>query len=333
MISSKIRCGIIGFGKMGKIRARTVEESGLGEVVQIYDVELPADVKYPVAKTALEIAESQAVDVVFVCTPNHLIPDLVIASLKAGKHVFAEKPPAFTAARVQDIIAAERENPGCKLMFGFNHRHHASIKRAKKMIEAGEFGRLLWMRGRYGKSVDAAFLKSWRAQKDQVGGGILLDQGIHMLDLFLHFAGDFDEVQAMVSNLFWKIDGIEDNVFAQFRNSQTGVAASLHSTMTQWRHLFSLEIFLEKGNILLHGLKTSSGSYGDEILTLAHNEDLPPVVRWGPDEQITYHTDTSWRSELDYFFDCIVRNHAVDLCNSADALRVMRIVDRIYQQR
>jgi predicted dehydrogenase len=103
--------------------------------------------------------------------------------------------------------------------------------------------------------------------------------------------------------------------------------------MTQWRHLFSLEIFLEKGNILLHGLKTSSGTYGDEILTLAHNEDLPPVVRWGPDEQITYHTDTSWKSELAYLFDCILRNHPVHICNSADALRVMRIIDRIYQQR
>ena len=333
MTNSKIRCGIIGFGKMGKIRARTIEESGLGEVVRIYDVEPPTDGKYRVAATELEITQSADVDVVFVCTPNHRIPDLVIASLQAGKHVFAEKPPAFTAARVEDIIAAERAHPDCKLMFGFNHRHHESIKRAKKLIDAGEFGRLLWMRGRYGKSVDAAFLKSWRAQKEQVGGGILLDQGIHMLDLFLHFAGDFDQVQAIVSNLFWNIDGIEDNVFAQFHNSKTGVAASLHSTMTQWRHLFSLEIFLEKGNILLHGLKTSSGTYGDEILTLAHNEDLPPVVRWGPDEQITYHTDTSWKSELAYLFDCILRNHPVHICNSADALRVMRIIDRIYQQR
>jgi len=127
------------------------------------------------------------------------------------------------------------------------------------------------MRGRYGKSVDQSFYDQWRANPEHSGDGILLDQGIHMLDLFLHLhEGAFDQVEAFVSNLYWKM-AIEDNVFAILKDSESGVVASLHSTMTQWRHLFSLEVFLSTGYMVLNGLKTSSGTYGDEVLSIAKN--------------------------------------------------------------
>ena len=135
-------------------------------------------------------------------------------------------------------------------MYGFNHRHHASISYMKEEINKKTLGRVLWMRGRYGKSVDESFYNNWRSKKKYSGGGILIDQGIHMLDLFLYLGGDFDKVHASVSNLYWNLD-VEDNVFATLENSKTKLAASLHSTMTQWRHLFSLEIFLRK----VHGFK------------------------------------------------------------------------------
>ena len=108
--------------------------------------------------------------------------------------------------------------------------------------------------------MDQNFLKDWRSNKSKSGGGILLDQGIHMLDLFLYLGGNFDQVKSFVSNLFWDIPGIEDNVFAIFKNSVNGICASLHSTMTQWRYLFSLELFLEKGSLILNGLKTATNS-------------------------------------------------------------------------
>ena len=118
----------------------------------------------------------------------------------------------------------------------------------KEIIEEKYLGKILWMRGRYGKEVDENYLKDWRVNPLESGGGIMLDQGIHMLDLFLYLGGEFDEVKSFVSNLYWKISGIEDNVFAIFKNNKTGLCASLHSTMTQWRYLFSLELFLEKGS-------------------------------------------------------------------------------------
>ena len=121
----------------------------------------------------------------------------------------------------------------------------------------------------------------------------MLDQGIHMLDLFLHFGGDFDEIHSLVSNLFWQRPGIEDNVFAIMRNNQTGLCASLHSTMTQWRYLFSLEIFMEKGAMILNGLKTSSGVYGDEELAIKHNEEGRAQGQFEGEARFTFHNDTS----------------------------------------
>lgn len=325
-----MKIGIIGFGKMGQIRAKVIEEDGRGEIVQVFDVnkDLVGD-RYPLAVSAEAVIADPGVDTVFICTPNHLNRPLAIAALDAGKHVFCEKPPAFTAAEVEEIRGAEARAGDKKLMYGFNHRHHGSIQLMKKLVDEGEYGKILWMRGRYGKNVDASFYDEWRANKELAGGGIMLDQGIHMLDLFLYLAGNFDEVHAFVSNLYWEVP-IEDNVFAIFKNNSTGLVASLHSTMTQWRHLFSLEVFLEKGYMVLNGLKTTSGAYGDEILSIAKNRAEPPEASWDDEERIKYDSDDFWLSEITHFFDSIEQNKPVEIGNSDDALSLMRMMDKIY---
>ncbi len=329
-----INCGIIGYGKMGKTRARAIEESKRGQIKAIFDTRPLADdpdATYPIYESEDAIINDPEIDAVFVCTPNFRIVPLVKQALQAGKHVFSEKPPAFTAAEVEGVREVEAAAKGLKLMYGFNHRHHVSIKKMKEIITSGEMGKVLWMRGRYGKEVDQKFFEGWRAKRELSGGGIMLDQGIHMLDLFLYLGGNFDEVHALVSNLFWKIDGIEDNVFAIFRNKETGLSASLHSTMTQWRYLFSLEIFLEGGALVLNGLKTSSGAYGDEDLAIKRNVKDVEQGRFDEEEHIIYHTDVSWLSEITYFFDHIEQDSPVELGSSQDALTLMRVMDKIYE--
>lgn len=323
--------GILGFGKMGQIRAETAEKTQKAVVKSVYEYSDQILVEgYNRVETPKHIFDDPEIDIIFVCTPNFLNKEFTIKGLESGKHVFCEKPPAFTADDVQDIIEIE-EKSSKKLMYGFNHRHHLSIKYMKNLIDSEEYGKILWMRGRYGKSVDNSFFEGWRAKKELAGGGIFLDQGIHMLDLFLHLAGDFDEVHALVSDLYWGLD-IEDNVFAIFKNNETGVAASLHSTMTQWRHLFSLEVFLEKGYMVLNGLKTSSGTYGEEVLSIAKNRSTAPAATWEDEEKMTYHTNTSWRSEVDHFFDCIENERVIEVGNSSDALNLMKIIDKVYSK-
>ncbi len=329
---NELKFAIIGFGKMGQIRYDTLKGMSACRVVCISEIDpqiVPPE-GVPNISDIDAILKDQAIDAIVICTPNYLLKDLVVRGLSSGKHVFCEKPPGRNLAELREMMTAEQEHKPCKLMFGFNHRHHESMRHAKKLIDSGECGKILWMRGRYGKSVDPRFFSDWRSKKELAGGGIFLDQGIHMLDLFLMFCDDFDQAQAYVSNLYWKLD-IEDNVFAIFRN-QRGQVASLHSTMTQWRHIFSLEIFLERGYITINGLKTPSNSYGDEVMSVVRNRTLPPEASWTDEEKITFHTDYSWAKELAVFADCVRHNREVSQGNTRDALKLMRLVEKIYQQ-
>lgn len=325
-----VRVGIIGFGKMGRIRYDSLLQSGRAQVVALTDSQPIADppLGAKLYASGEELIRDAAIDAVFIATPNHLNSPLTILALNAGKHVFCEKPPAFTAEDMENVIRAETAS-GKKLMYGFNHRHHDSVIKAKSLIDSGEHGRILWMRGRYGKSVDKNFFTNWRAKKELAGGGIMMDQGIHMLDLFLMFGGDFDEVMSAVSSLYWKLD-VEDNVFAIFRN-RDGLVASLHSTMTQWRHLFSLEIFLEKGYLVINGLLTSSGTYGEEVLTIARNRTTAPAATWDDEEHIRFELNTSWNSEVGQFLDAVTNGSPILAGTSQDALKLMRVMDKVYQ--
>ncbi|MFZ4739768.1 MAG: Gfo/Idh/MocA family protein [Bacteroidales bacterium] len=325
------KIGIIGYGKMGQIRHQSIDELGLAEVIAISEPTIGNDYKGIPNLTHHEIINNPDIDVIIVCTPNYLNKPLTIQSLNAGKHVFCEKPPAFTAADIMEICEAEAKS-GKKLMYGFNHRHHDSIIKMKELIESGEFGKVLWMRGRYGKSVTEDYFNEWRAKKELSGGGILIDQGIHMLDLFLYLSGGFDTVKAEVTNLFWKMD-VEDNAFVILKDSKTGKVASLHSTMSQWRHLFSLELFMEKGYMVLNGLITSSMSYGEEVLSIAKNRSAAPAATWKDEVKTQYVTNNSWRYEMEHFFNAIEKNQPITIGNSDDALELMTIIDEIYKQK
>lgn len=327
---AKKRIGIIGYGKMGQIRANAMTAVGGFEIVKVYDVALPDDVAYPVAPTAQDIINDPDIDCVAICVPNYLIKPMITESLLAGKDVFSEKPPAMNSAEMAEIAQVHAET-GRTLMYGFNHRRHAAIIKMKDVVESEQLGKVLWMRGRYGKSVDASYFTGWRIDKDLAGGGILLDQGIHMLDLFLHIGGrPFDEVQAMVSSLYWKTPGIEDNVFAMMRDTETGMCAQLHSTMTQWRHLFSLEVFMERGSMVLNGLKTNSATYGEEILTVSHNRAVAPAASREQEETFHYPEDFSWETEVEEFRD-VINGARTQTHGTVDhAVKLMNLVEAIY---
>ena len=327
----KLKVGIIGFGTMGKIRKDAVEEFGKAEVIAISEPSLPIRYNDVPNLSHSEIINHPDVNIIIVCTPNFLNKKLTIDSLNAGKHVFCEKPPAFTASDVLEIREAEKLS-GKKLMYGFNHRHHDSIIKIKELIDSGEYGNVLWLRGRYGKSVTEDYYNQWRAKKELSGGGILIDQGIHMLDLFLYLSGDYDIVKAELSNLYWKMD-VEDNAFVILKDSKSGKVASLHSTMSQWRHLFSLEIFLEKGYMVLNGLITSSMSYGEEVLSVAKNRSTAPAATWKDEVLTKYNINNSWRYEMEHFLNAIENNTSITIGNSEDAFKLMTIIDKIYENK
>ena len=156
-----------------------------------------------------------------------------------------------------------------------------------------------------------------------------MDQGIHMLDLMLYFCDNFEEVKAYASNLYWK-GGIEDNVFAILRNKK-GQVASLHSTMTQWRYLFSLEIFLSKGYIVINGLLSKSGRYGEETLSYGIHEAPSPMATHTEMKSLTFKSDLSWELEINEFIDAILRGGKIEIGNAHDALKLMILIEKIYK--
>jgi len=329
-----LRVGIIGMGKMGAIRSRCMHENPELELKAVFDLNPSLAEGFSNCRFCGDYREliEDDLDIIFVCTFNDVSPNLVIQALNTGKHVFCEKPPGRCIEDIERIIKAERTNPGLKLKFGFNHRHHYAIMEAKSMVDSGRFGEILWMRGVYGKCGDLQFEKSWRNDSGISGGGILMDQGIHMIDLFRFLCGEFNDIKSVITTSFWNIP-VEDNAFAILRNERNQVAL-LHSSATQWKHRFSLEICLQGGYININGLLTSTRSYGEESLTFAKRQFEDESLAFGRprEETIFFDKDDSWALEIDEFVGAIREQKPVLSGNSEDALRTMQLVEQIYRE-
>lgn len=331
VLNRTLKIGLIGLGKMGGIRYREFQNHPQTTVTHGADPDTSLSAGYPDVACSTDLADviHSDVDAIVVATPNHITPTTIVSALDAGKHVFSEKPPGRTLEDIEKIIEAEKRNPGLKLKFGFNHRYHAGIQEAKRIIDSGRLGHILWLRGIYGKAGHLGFEDTWRSSRETAGGGVLLDQGIHMLDLFRFFCGDFVEIKSMVSTSFWDID-VEDNAFALLRDAK-GRTAMLHASSTHWKHRFSLEIYLSEGYLSVNGILSSTRSYGDETISVARHTFSEHIPVGKPTEEMIYFdTDPSWELEIKDFVDCILNDTPVTSGTSDDAIKAMQMVFAIY---
>lgn len=328
---TKLKVGIAGYGIVGKRRRACVDRNSHMELVAVCDRSFDGNGAYPEGVryyTDYRDLLKEKLDILIVCLTNEIASEVTIAGLELGLHVFCEKPPGRDVEDIVRVIQSEKKHPDCKLMYGFNHRYHESVQDALKLIQSGELGRIINMRGVYGKSKLITFNQpDWRTKRAIAGGGVLLDQGIHMVDLMRLFAGEFTEVQSFISNNHWGYD-VEDNAYALMRTAD-GIVGMLNSSATQWRHRFNLDINLERGSIILGGILSGTKSYGAETLTVAtvdHDND-----NGDPKEQLTrYNRDPSWEEEINRFTDYILTDQPVDSGTSLDALNTMKLVYKIY---
>ena len=318
--------GVIGYGVVGKRRIQYILQNKRLKLRYVSDVKFKksfSNKKIFYFKNYLDLIKNKP-DIIFVTLPNYLASKVTKLCLKNKIHVFCEKPPGRSVSDIKSVIKQENFDKKIKLKYGFNHRYHGSIRKAKKIIDDKIFGNILNIRGVYGKSKIVTFGKNeWRSLREKAGGGILLDQGIHMLDLIYLFAGRFDKFKSFISNKFWKYN-VEDSAFALMKN-KSGVIASIHSTATQWKHKFNVEITLEKATLILSGILSGSKSYGQEkliILNKKHEKFYKKTFR--------YYKDNSWKEEIAEFTDIILKNKKVFNGNSFQALEVMNMVKNIY---
>ena len=328
---SKLKVGIAGYGIVGKRRRLCIDRNDDMEVIAVCDRTFDSDGCFPDGikyfRNYRHLLE-QDLDVLLVCLTNDIAPEVTISGLKKGLHVFCEKPPGRDVDDILRVIEEEKQQIGCKLMYGFNHRYHESVQDAREIIKSGTLGKIINMRGVYGKSKIITFNQpDWRTKRDIAGGGVLLDQGIHMVDLMRLFAGEFIDVHSFVSNGHWGYE-VEDNAYAIMRTEQ-GIVGMLNSSATQWRHRFNLDINLERGSLILGGILSGTKSYGAEtlsVVTVDHDND-----HGDPREQIThYNHDPSWEEELNLFSKCIIEDTDVPSGSSLDALNTMKLVYKIY---
>lgn len=328
------RVGIIGYGRMGRRRAAVVEAHPDLALVAVADPDIARDEKLPGACTVYRTGSDllgHDLDAVFVCTPNAATTDLVVQALERGRHVFAEKPPGRSVADIVRIRDAEARQPHLRVKFGFNHREHDSVRLSHSLITSGDLGRVMWMRGTYGKAGGPDYTGDWRANPDLAGGGILLDQGIHMLDLFRFFGGEFTEVKSFVGQAFWHV-GLEDNAFVLLRGGGDRVAM-LHSSATHWNHMFRLEIYLTDGYLVLEGFLTGSQTYGRETLVVGRRDwnDRDSARGRPREERYYFDEDRSWDREVDDFVRCIASGAPVTSGSSLDGHRAMELITRAYE--
>lgn len=322
-----IRYGIIGAGAVGQKRAACLRPE---QLVAVCDTDrdraenLVARVGHGrVATCPEELIHHPEVGAVIVSTRHNSLASLALEAIRAGRHVLVEKPAACSAAELGPLIEAERQS-GVRVRVGYNHRYHPALQLARRTIDAGSLGPLLFMRGRYGHGGRPGYEKEWRADPEVSGGGELIDQGVHLIDLARWFLGDFPSVRGTTGTYFWAMP-VDDNAFIELK-TKPGQVAWLHASCTEWKNLFSLEIYGRAGKLQVDGL---GGSYGVERLTFFR---MKPGM--GPPESETHEfpgADSSWKLEMEEFEQDILsgRDPSPGL---RDALAVLDIVGEIYRQ-
>ncbi len=274
-----------------------------------------------VAPSWKEVVSRKDVDAVFVATTHDQLTPIGLAAVEAGKHVLIEKPGARNSAELKPLVDAARRKGVCGKV-GFNHRFHPSMRRAKDYVDSGVLGELMFVRGRYGHGGRVGYDKEWRADPKISGGGELLDQGMHLIDLSRWYLGDFSKVDGFTHTYFWDMP-VDDNGFMLLRTPKDQ-AAWLHVSWTEWKNLFSLEIYGRVGKLHIEGL---GGSYGSERLTYYK---MSPQM--GPPETVVHEfpgPDQSWEKEFQDFLKAVETK--TPPCGSLeDAYEALKIVDAVY---
>jgi predicted dehydrogenase len=325
--NGKIRVALIGAGRFGAKRADAVGKSARSALTIVADLttELAGAIgqRFGCKTTSdwHEAVTQDNVDAVIVSTPTHLSSHVSLLAVQAGKHVLTEKPCAISSAELGTVVRTA-QSLHVRVKAGYNHRYHPAIRRAHELFEQGAIGRPLFVRCIYGHGGRVGYESEWRSKASLSGGGELLDQGVHGLDLFQWFLGEFEEVAGMVSTAFWPIAQAEDNAFALLR-TPGNVVAQLHASWTNWKNTFSFEVFGEKGYLKVNGL---GGSYGTERLCCGLRNrpgDVPEEV-WteypGPDDSL--------EREWEEFLDAVAQGREPS-SNGHEACRTLKIVEAI----
>ncbi len=325
---SQLQFALIGCGLIGRKRATALGQRARLRYACDLDGARAADLARSVpgceSITDYKIAlNDPSVQAVVISTMNSALAPIAMEAVKVGKHVLMEKPGGLNAAQLRALQSCAVAT-GAKVRLGYNHRFHPALRKTRELIDRGFLGPLMFLRGRYGHGGRKGYDREWRSDPRLSGGGELIDQGVHLIDLSQWFLGDFTQVDGHATTSFWDMP-VDDNAFMSLRTAE-GQTAWLQVSCTEWKNLFCLEIYGRDGKITIDGL---GGSYGVERCTFY--KMLPEM---GPPETTSWEYprgDESWALETSTFIDDVLlkREPSPGL---KEGIRTLEIVDTIYQK-
>jgi predicted dehydrogenase len=321
-----MKVAIIGCGLIGHKRAKTLSGCQLVACAdQILERAEKLAQQFPGCEASNDwqkIITRSDVDLVSVSTLHNSLAEITLAAVSAGKHVLVEKPAARCAKELDVVMQAAKKNQ-VLVRVGFNHRYHRAFRKARVLIDEGALGELMFLRARYGHGGRIGYDQEWRANPALSGGGELIDQGVHLIDLARWILGDFVETQGFAHTYYWNMP-VDDNGFLLLKTAKQQVAF-LHASCTEWKNIFSFEIYGKTGKLEINGL---GGSYGVERLT--YYKMLPAM---GPPETTCWEypmADDSWEVEFAEFIEDI-RLGRQPAANLQDACAALQIVEDVYR--
>jgi len=326
-MTKTVRVGIVGAGLIGDKRASSICQTHQGKLVAVADSNVAVAEAFAAHYDADALRSWQAlvsradVDAVVVAVPNAYVAEIVLAALRNGKHVLCEKP--FGISSAESIKMQEASVKAGKVVkVGFNHRFHAAILKAHELLKKGAIGDVLFVRARYGHGGRKGMEKEWRFNRSISGGGELLDQGVHIIDLARWFAGDFKTAYGLAQTKFWDTK-VDDNSFGLLKNDS--VTLEFHVSTTNWKNIFSFEVFGSLGYLQIDG---KGGSYGEETLIYGKRRlefGVPTLKHYS-----FRAGDRSWNLEWKNFIDAIQGKNA--LCGDAlDGANANLVVEALYK--
>jgi predicted dehydrogenase len=323
-----MRFAIVGCGLIGQKRAAAIARLGHLTVLAVdrspnRAVALAEPLGARTASDFCAALDAADVDAVVVATPHAELSAIATACLQGGKHVLVEKPGGRNLAEVS-AVAKAADAAGRVAKVGYNHRFHLAVQKAREFIDRGELGQLMFIRGRYGHGGRPGYEQEWRFERAISGGGELIDQGSHLIDLAQWFLGEFTDVRAALRTFFWDAE-VEDNVFLTLSTAE-GRIAWLQASWTEWKNLFSFEIYGRQGKLEINGL---GGSYGLESLTfyrMLEGMGPPETTRW----EYPF-ADRSWETETAEFIAAIHEGRR-PIGDAAEAMASMSVIERVYRE-
>jgi predicted dehydrogenase len=314
-----LRVAIVGCGLIGAKRAAALGSEDA--LIACYDIDSEAAERLALryrckaCGSAEELLESGA-EVIVIATVHDKLAELVKRALAVGAHALVEKPAAVSTAQVDELIDAQRK-AGKLVKVGFNHRFHPGLARAAKEVHSGEHGELMHLRARYGHGGRPGYEREWRSNPSHSGGGELVDQGMHLLDLSYWLAGPLRLHSALLRTQFWD-SPVEDNAALILGDARVRIGpwAALHASWTEWKNTFSLEIYCRTAKIQVDGLARSYGPQRLRMYLMGPELGPPTLV-----ERVYAEEDDSWRAEWEHFAEAILAGDRRELCGDLNAAR------------